>query len=172
MANRGKENKIIKNKQLLPAEREILVEGLNVYSDNSNIDIVFLNLLFRIQLILIPLVIVVGQDEKTIVCLTLIAIETTMLGFFCYLKRTYRRHVFKSWGDFFSYFLVVLTILILSLVGLFSPKWHTETYMKQVGLKIKANQSHDTLTFSIIALIIASIFLEFSKGTRSVCWKE
>jgi hypothetical protein len=79
-----------------------------------------------------------------------------------------KQAIFDSWINMLSYVLVVLVIMILSIVGLTLQEWHTDEYIREHNIIWDNKTVSDWLSYVIIVLILASIFLEMLKGIMVV----
>jgi len=88
-----------------------------------------LNILFKFQLVYIPIILVTGQNFKTMTCGSLILIQVAIIFYILYLKMSLKNGIFRSWLYFLSYFLIVSVLLIISMIGLLNQEWHNIDYL-------------------------------------------
>lgn len=105
--------------ELSDIEQEIVFDGLNeelpkpLLKRHS-----IVNFLFKLQMIFIPLVLVIGQYQKNLVCFLFLALEVSMLIVYTVLRGIYRKPIFTGWITFWVYFFIVIIVGSLSIIGL------------------------------------------------------
>lgn len=125
---------------------------------------IFFNLLFRFQMLFIPVVIISGQNMKTIVCFSFIILEVSVLAYFIAIKTKSKKPIFSSWIYFTSYFLINLIIFLIAVIGLSMNEWHTNKYKREHKVTFNVKAIQEGLNWFVISLIVSSILLEIVKA--------
>jgi hypothetical protein len=159
----------LKSKSLIGANNKLMIKKQTEKYPISDkvryklMNTVNLNLLFRAQLLFISAALVSGQNFKTLTCFSFIVLEGLTMAYIFNLKSKHGA-VFSSWIDFFSYFLIVLIVMILAMMGLSLQEWHTDEYNRVHGITIDNEEFSYSLATILIVLIITSILLEAIKA--------
>jgi hypothetical protein len=93
-----------------------------------------LNMLFRIQLFVISMVLVSGQNLKMFVISALVTTQLIIVFYFIWARIKLKKSVFFSWVSFLSYFFLIAVISILSFVGFYLKEWHTDQWEEDHGM--------------------------------------
>ena len=96
-------------------------------------------------------------------CFSFIVLEIFTIIYFFRLKSKHGT-VFSSWIDFLSYFLIIVIILILAMMGLSLQEWHTDEYNNTHGIIIDSKEFSYSLATIVLFLILTSILLEAIKA--------
>jgi hypothetical protein len=154
-------------------EKEIALEGINENIKPWNrIYFSRLNFIFRSQLIIIPALIVTGQNMKTPVCITLALIQIGSIYYYISLRVRFGKKVFSNFLYLLSYFSITGILLIISILGLYLDEWHTGEYAKVHSLTLKGKNIDQNLTLVILSLIALSLLLELIKAAAGILCKS
>jgi hypothetical protein len=157
------------NVKLNGSTMDVALDGISYnLPPNKRVAAVTINFVFRLQLLLIPLIIVVGQNMKTPTCIVLLLIQAGVITHYLKLRCRLKKKVFSGVLSFLSLAILNSILTIIPLLGLNLVEWHTSEYAKDHGLTLNSKKVGDGLTFTIIALIGASILIEFIKGIKSI----
>jgi len=107
-------------------EVEILVEGINEdLPPKVRSKAVEINLFFRLEIFVLPLLIVGGQNLKNPICIMLFLFEFFSLAYFFKLRLKIKKPIFDGWLSFISFLLVKVVIMMFGILGIFLDEWHT-----------------------------------------------
>lgn len=127
-----------------------------------------MNIYFKIQLMLIPVFVVAGQNFRIILSMTLISLQILGIILFIVVKKSTQFPVFESPIHFLSYFFIMAVISLLALNSIVLQEWHTIEYRKIHSKTIDDKGINDLLSTAVIALLVSSIVTEIIKAFVSI----
>ena len=76
--------------------------------------------------------------------------------------------VFDSLIDLLSHFNFVIILFLFGLIGFWLDKWYSTDYIVQNGLSFAFKLIPESVSYTIIALILLSVLLEISKSVQEL----
>jgi hypothetical protein len=127
-----------------------------------------INYIFKLQLILLPLFIVAGQNMKTPVCFGILMLEMGVIYTYIASRLTLKKKVFRNSLNLMSFLLLNALMSILAVLGLFLNEWHTEEYVNERQLDLKGKAIGSMLSYTIISMIALSILIEILRAVSLI----
>lgn len=158
--------------QVLRAESDILLEGINKNIEPwQKSNIATLNLLFKAQLMIVPAIIVSCQNSKYFVCGFIILVEVFSISHYFILRIKYKTKIFQNMFHLMSYFCICIILLMVSVVGIFLDKWHTNEYGKVRDISLRGRSIPDIVGLVLLVMIVMAVVMEMGKVIMEYLYK-